>query len=80
MTLDFKQYVRAIHPVSWIYKHIIDADFAGPVLAFKVRSSEFGPFVGQKGFHVKFLDSVMRRLIGVGVRAIEVEDRKERKK
>ncbi len=80
LTLDFKELVRAIHPVSWIHKHVIDADFAGPNMVFKVRSSEFGPFVGQKGFYVKFMDLVLRKLIGVGARALEVEEKRRRRK
>jgi len=68
----FKDVIRAIHPVAWIYKHIADVDFAGPNLAVKVATDAFGAFVGQRGFHVKFVDSVMRKLIGVGVRAYEV--------
>jgi len=77
LTLDFTNIIRAIHPVSWIHKHIIDADFEGPYLAVRVRSSEFGAFVGQKGFHVKFLDAVFRKLLGVGVRAYEVSEEEE---
>ena len=73
LTLDFKEIIRAIHPVSWIHKHVVEADFAGPLIAFKVRSNEFGPFVGQKGFYVKFIDAVLRKLIGVGARAVEAE-------
>ncbi len=79
LTLDFKPLIRAIHPVSWVYKYIVDADFAGPDLAVKVETDAFGAFVGQKGFHVKFLDAVLRKLLGVGVKAIEVETRKRRK-
>jgi phosphate starvation-inducible PhoH-like protein len=77
LTLDFTNIIRAVHPVSWIYKHIVDVDFQGPYLAVKVRSDEFGAFVGQKGFHVKFLDSVFRKLLGVGVRAYEVAEEEE---
>ncbi len=77
LVLDFTNIIRAIHPVSWIYKHIIDADFEGPYLAVRVRSSEFGAFVGQRGFHVKFLDAVFRKLLGVGVRAYEVAEEEE---
>lgn len=80
LTLEFKELVRAIHPVSWIHKHIVDADFAGPYLMFRVRKEEFGPFVGQKGFYVKFLNSILRKLIGVGARALEVEERVRRRR
>ncbi|MET1160462.1 MAG: PhoH family protein [Thermoprotei archaeon] len=81
LTLDFKPFIRAVHPVSWVYKFITDVDFAGPDLLVKVESEAFGAFVGQKGFHVKFLDAVMRKLMGVGVKALEVETgRKSRRK
>ncbi len=80
LTLDFRPLVRAIHPVSWIHRHIADIDFAGPELAIKVYTEAFGAFVGQKGFHVKFLDAVMKKLMGVGVRAIEVEEEKPRRR
>ena len=73
LTLDFKPFIRAIHPVSWVYKFVTDVDFAGPDLVVKVESEAFGAFVGQKGFHVKFLDAVMRKLMGVGVKTIEVK-------
>ncbi|RLG74186.1 MAG: PhoH family protein [Thermoprotei archaeon] len=80
LTLDFKEFIRAIHPVSWIHKHVIDADFAGPYMLFKVNRDNFGPFVGQKGFHVKFLDAVLRKLMGVGARALEVEAPRRRRR
>lgn len=80
LSLDFKPLIRAVHPVSWIHRHIVDIDFAGPELAVKVETDAFGAFVGQKGFHVKFVDAVMRKLMGVGVRAIEVESTKPRRK
>ena len=76
LTLDFKPFIRAIHPASWVYRFITDVDFAGPDLIVKVESEAFGAFVGQKGFHVKFLDAVMRKLLGVGIRAVEVETSK----
>lgn len=80
LTLDFKPLIRAMHPVSWIHRHIVDIDFAGPELAVKVETDAFGAFVGQKGFHVKFVDAVMKKLMGVGVRAIEVESTRPKRK
>lgn len=78
----FKDLIRAVHPVAWIYKHVVDVDFAGPDLAVKVSTDAFGAFVGQRGFHVKFVDAIMRKLIGVGVRAYEVavEEKRERRR
>ncbi len=71
LTLDFKELIRSIHPVSWIWKYITDVDFVGQYLTIAVRD-EIGAFVGQKGLHVRFLDNVMRKLMGVGVKAVEV--------
>lgn len=79
LTLDFKPFIRAVHPVSWIYKHVVDVDFAGPDLAVKVESNAYGAFVGQKGAHVRFLDAFFRSLLDVGVRCYEVETAEERK-
>jgi len=76
LSLDFRELIRAIHPVSWIWKHIEDVDFAGPTLAVKVNEDAFGAFVGQRGNHVRFVDAVMRKLMGVGVRAVEVRRRR----
>ncbi|MET1128378.1 MAG: PhoH family protein [Thermoproteota archaeon] len=81
LTLDFTNVIRAIHPVSWIYKHIVDVDFEGPHLAVRVKSDEFGAFVGQRGFYVKFVDAVFRKLLGVGVKAYEaIEERRRRRR
>ena len=71
LTLDFKELIRSIHPVSWIWKYISDVDFVGQYLTIAVRD-EIGAFVGQRGLHVRFLDAVIRKLMGVGVRAVEV--------
>ncbi|MEM0317530.1 MAG: PhoH family protein [Candidatus Nezhaarchaeales archaeon] len=80
LTLNFTEIVRAIHPVSWIHKHITDVDFAGPNLMVKVKE-EFGAFVGQRGSYIKFLDSAFKRLMGVGIVAgEEVVEEKERAK
>ncbi|MEM4757250.1 MAG: PhoH family protein [Desulfurococcaceae archaeon] len=73
LLLDFKPFIRAIHPTSWIYKHIVDVDFAGPNLAVKVDSDAYGAFVGQKGIYIRFLDHVFRKLLDIGVRCYEVE-------
>ena len=79
LTLDFKPFIRAIHPVSWIYKHIVDVDFAGPNLAVKVESEGYAPFVGQKGAHVRYLEHAFRKLLDVGVRVYEVESTEREK-
>lgn len=80
LTLDFKPFIRAVHPISWIYKHVIDVDFAGPNLAVKVESNAYGAFVGQKGVHVRFLDHFFRKLLDIGVRCFELEVTEETKK
>lgn len=74
MSLDFKNWVRALHPVGWIVKHILDVDFAGPELLITVRRSEFGTFLGYRGVYVRLMDRVFRRLLSIGVRAVEAEE------
>nr|KJR72178.1 MAG: PhoH [Vulcanisaeta sp. AZ3] len=74
MNLDFKEWIRALHPVGWIGKRIVDVDFAGPELMVTVRKSAFGAFVGQRGSYVRLIDRVFRRLINVGIRASESEE------
>ncbi|MBP1449312.1 MAG: PhoH family protein [Thermoproteus sp.] len=74
MTLDFKSWIRALHPVGWISKHIIDVDFAGPELLIAVKRSEFGAFVGHRGVYVRLFDRIFRRLLSIGVRAFEAEE------
>jgi phosphate starvation-inducible protein PhoH len=81
LNLDFKEMVRAVHPTSWIWKHIPEVDFAGPSLQIKVYEDTVGATVGQRGTYVKFLDTIFKRLFGVGVRVVAVErERQERKK
>lgn len=77
--LDFKQIIRAVHPVSWIYKHIVDADFAGPNLLVKVSGDSYGAFVGTKGAYVRFLDEFFRKLLGAGVKVYEVAEAPKKK-
>ncbi|MCE4611630.1 MAG: PhoH family protein [Desulfurococcales archaeon] len=72
-TLDFKELVRAAHPVSWIHKHVVDFDFAGPQLRMKVYSDYMGPMLGQKGAHIRFFDEMIKKLVGVGVYVEPVE-------
>ncbi len=82
LSLDFKEWIRAIHPVSWVHKHIIDADFAGPQLKVSIDSEGAGAFIGSKGVHIRFVDHVFKTLLGVGVvvEQVEEEKRKRRKK
>jgi len=79
LKLDFKELIRAVHPVPWIIKHIEDVDFVGNELAVKLKK-ESGAFMGQKGVHVRFLDYVVRKLFGVGVKAIVPEEEEAEKK
>ncbi len=79
LTLNFKEYIRAFHPVSWIHKHIIDFDFAGPELRLVVRKGNLGPMLGQRGIYIKFIDEVFRNLFGFGIYVIEGEERRKRR-
>ncbi|MCC6013676.1 MAG: PhoH family protein [Candidatus Verstraetearchaeota archaeon] len=80
LNLDFKEMIRAMHPTSWIWKHIAEVDFAGPSLQIKVYEDVMGAAVGQKGAYVKFIDTIFRKLFGVGVKVVPVEREKQEKK
>ncbi|MEM0371203.1 MAG: PhoH family protein [Ignisphaera sp.] len=79
LNLDFKEMVRSLHPTSWIWKHIEEVDFAGPNLQINVYEDVIGAAVGQKGAYVRFLDTVFKKLLGVGVKVIAIERKKERR-
>lgn len=78
LTLDLKEFIRAVHPVAWIHKHIVDFDFAGNSLKLTVARGHMGPMLGQKGSYVRFLNDVMEKLIGVEVNVVESEEEFEK--
>ncbi len=80
LTLDFKEYIRAFHPVAWIHKHVLDADFAGPQLRIVVERGNLGPMLGQRGAYIKFVDEVFQRLFGIGVYVVESEERRGKRR
>lgn len=80
LTLDLKEFIRAVHPVAWIYKHVVDFDFAGNTLRLLVARGHMGPMLGQRGSYIRFLDEVMKKLIGVGVYVVESEEEGEKAK
>lgn len=80
LTLDLRNLITAIHPVPWINKHIVDTDFAGSELQVLVRQRAFGAFIGLRGSNIRFVDSVMKKLMKIGVRALEAEELKKPKK
>lgn len=78
LSLDFKEWVRTIHPVTWIHKYVIDADFAGPRLRIKVEKDGAGAFIGQGGSNIRFLEYVFEGLLGIGVEVEQVEKGKKK--
>ncbi len=67
--LNFDEIISAIHPVQDIGDYIKDVDFRGPELVVFMRR-RLGSFIGPKGAFIRYVDGVMRRLIGVGVRGL----------
>lgn len=76
LDLDLTNYIRAIHPVSWIWKRV-KVDFLGPYLAIKVESDHLGPLMGQRGSYIRFLDEVTSRLMGLNVKVIPITEREQ---
>ncbi|MCC6046646.1 MAG: PhoH family protein [Desulfurococcaceae archaeon] len=71
LDLDLTNYIRAVHPVSWIWKRV-KVDLIGSYLAIKVERENLGPLMGQKGSYIRFLEEVTNKLMGLGVRVIPV--------
>ncbi len=80
LDLNLTNIIRAVHPVSWVWKRVEDVDFMGSYIAITIDEGAFGPFMGQKGVYVRFLEEVMKELFGIGVRVIPVEERKKKQK
>ncbi|RLF24661.1 MAG: PhoH family protein [Thermoprotei archaeon] len=78
MDLNFIDLIGAIHPVPWVVNHIVDVDIAGPQLQVVIRRRGMGAFIGQRAIHVRFVDSVFRRLMGIGIRVKEYEGERRR--
>ena len=80
LDIDLTNIIRAVHPVSWVWKRVEDVDFMGSYIAISIDEGAFGPFMGQKGVYVRFLDEVMRELFGIGVRVVPTEGRRGRRR
>ncbi|MEM2203877.1 MAG: PhoH family protein [Sulfolobales archaeon] len=80
LVLDFKEWIRSIHPVTWVYKHVVGADFAGPKLRIRIDREAAGAFIGQGGSHIRFLEYIFEGLLGIGVEVEQVEVKTEREK
>jgi len=78
LDLDLTNYIRAIHPVSWIWKRV-KVDLMGSYLAIRVERDNLGPLMGQKGSYIRFLDEVTNKLMGLGVRVIPIVGEEETK-
>jgi phosphate starvation-inducible protein PhoH len=80
LTLNFKDIIAAIHPLPWIHKHIEEIDFKGPNLTIFIEEEGLGPILGQKGVYIRFLDSILHKLMGIGVVVEKVKKEKKKQK
>jgi len=80
LDVDLTELIRAVHPISWIWKRVEDVDFKGSYVAITIDENFFGSFMGRKGNYVRFLEYVMRELFGIGVRVIPVEGKRRPRK
>jgi phosphate starvation-inducible PhoH-like protein len=65
---DISELIRAVHPVSWVWKRVVNVDFKGAYIFVEVEEGVLGAFVGQRGSYVRFLDAITRELFGIGVK------------
>ncbi len=77
LDVDLTELIRAVHPISWIWKRVEDVDFKGSYVAITIDENFFGSFMGRRGNYVRFLEYVMRELFGIGVRVIPVEGKRK---
>jgi len=80
LNIDLTNVIRAIHPVSWVWKRVEDVDFMGSYITISIDEDVFGPFMGQKGTYVRFLEDVMRELFGIGLRVIPIKKTGKRRR
>ncbi len=80
LSTNFLDLVIALHPLTWLRKYIIDVDIVGPNLEVVIDADEYPRFVGRKGSHVRFIDEALRRMMGIGVRAVSQRVQKGRKR
>ncbi|MEM4485727.1 MAG: PhoH family protein [Zestosphaera sp.] len=73
LDVDITDLIRAVHPVSWVWKRVLDVDFKGAYVSIEIEEGVFGAFVGQKGTYVRFLDALTRELFGIGVKVIPTD-------
>ncbi|MEM1545513.1 MAG: PhoH family protein [Candidatus Methanomethylicia archaeon] len=78
LTLNFKEIITAIHPLPWTHKYIEEIDFKGSNLTLFIEKEGLGPILGQKGAYIRFLDSIIYKLMKI--RVVIEEVRKEKKK
>lgn len=65
--LDLAQYIKALHPLPWVSRHILEADIEGNTIVVRVEEGKAGPILGQRGVFIRFVDGVLRRLLGTPV-------------
>jgi len=70
---DITDLIRAVHPVSWIWKRVESIDFKGAYITVEIDEGVLGAFVGQGGSYVRFLERVTKELFGIGVKVIPIE-------
>ena len=71
LSLNFEELLSAIHPAPWTLSHVVGTDLRGTKLQIMIRRRGIGAFMGQRARYAKFIDEVVKRLIGTGVRITE---------
>ena len=84
LTLDLREYVRAVHPVAWLHSKIIDIDLEGTDVVAYVSKEHLGPAIGQKGVYARFMNDFFKTILGAGFLVREAiphkKARRERKR
>ncbi len=67
--LEFEPLFFATHPLKTkVERGIIDMDLAGPSVVVRISERVAGPYFGPKGSHIRFVDEIFKRVLGIGIR------------
>lgn len=75
LDIDITDLIRAVHPVSWVWKRVLEVDFKGAYISVEIEEGVFGAFIGQRGSYIRFLDALSKELFGIGVKVIPTDSR-----
>jgi phosphate starvation-inducible PhoH-like protein len=72
-SLELFQLLKAIHPTPLSFKNVSRVDMEGANITIYVSPGKAGPLLGQRWLYIKFAETVIRKLLGIGIIVREEE-------